>query len=194
MKLPLIAFFAVSSAMAGMVTLEMDEVPNQIIDGLTVTKGGESFTFSDPGQKYQYNFTVQGTQKYLTNPGIAGFTTEAFGVSFSTPVDSVEFGMAELSTTEIDGVGVTLYDGNAVVSSSSFDLLNTGNPAVEALFSWQATDGQQVTSIEITPVPGYPITGIDNLSVDPVPEPASAALVFTAGMVAVLRRRCHRAN
>ena len=80
MKLALIALLAASGAMADTVTLEMDEVPNQPIDGLAVTKGGESFTFSDPGGNYQYNFVVPGTQDYLTNPGLAGHLPETLNM------------------------------------------------------------------------------------------------------------------
>jgi hypothetical protein len=46
MKTIALALALVSNALAGIVTLTMDEVPTQSIDGLTVSKGGEDFTFS----------------------------------------------------------------------------------------------------------------------------------------------------
>lgn len=187
MKLVCLAVAAASGMLAGTVTLTMDEVPQQYINGLTVTKGGESFTFSDPGNTLQYDFTVPGTQDYLANPGIAG-GVEPFGVNFSIPVDSVQFGLAETSIDPLDGVGVILFDGSTEVLSTTFDLIDTGHPAVENLFTWTGQPGQEATSIEIDPAaitnpvigPDGPVSlaGIDNLSVDPVPEPASLWLAL----------------
>jgi hypothetical protein len=53
------------SAKADTVTLTMDELPNQPINGLTVTKGGESFTFSDPIGSLFYNSTGPGTLTFV---------------------------------------------------------------------------------------------------------------------------------
>jgi hypothetical protein len=188
--------------MAATVTLEMDEVtPTQPIDGLKVSKGGIDFTFSDPGGTQQYDFVVPGTQLYLSNPGIAG-GLEPFGVTFSVPVYSIQFGMAETSLVPLTGVGVKLFDGATQVYSTTFDLLDTGHPAVENLFTWAAdADVGPVTGLEIDPAPiddplvgpdgSVLLAGIDNLTVtDTAPEPGSLSLsLLVAGAGILFRRR-----
>ena len=85
-----------SSAIAGTVTLTMDEVGYQLIDGLTVTKGGESFTFSNPSQTLYYNSTGPGNITYVQGPSIQGYLS-SFSVAFSNPVYGIQFGLSESS-------------------------------------------------------------------------------------------------
>jgi hypothetical protein len=54
MKRLLVVLACDSTAVAATVTLTMTEVPAQAINGLVVTKGGVTFTFSDAGGGLSY--------------------------------------------------------------------------------------------------------------------------------------------
>ena len=112
-------------SLADSVTLTMDEVPNQPINGLSVTKGFETFTFSDRRGNLSYDSTGPGTLTFVQDPSIQG-AAEPFSVTFSVPVSFLQFGLAEDSSTPLYGVEVLGSDG----SVHSFDLTLTDPFAV----------------------------------------------------------------
>src|ERR1700730_8788395 len=130
----LIGFLGVSlvtvPARATTVTLTMDEVPTQPIDGLTVIKGGESFTFSDPLGQLVYHSGGPGTRTYVQDPSIQG-TSEPFSVTFGVPVTSIQFGLVELAGGPLTGAEVTLPNGTNLLFN-----LNLVDPFPEGHFSW----------------------------------------------------------
>ena len=168
------------SARADLVTLTMDEVPFQPINGLTVTKGFESFTFSDPGNTLLYHARGPGDVTYVQDPSIEG-SNEPFSVSFATPVDFIQFGLAESTEAPLTGASVTLSDGTVL----SFNL-PLADPFAEGQFTWS---GEPVTAFELTPAPGASGIAFDNLTVG-APEPSAVAL-FVAGLAGLrlVRRR-----
>lgn len=148
----------------------MDEVDNQPIDGLTVSKGGLEFSFSNPDGTLYYNSAGPGDLTYVQDPSIQGDLSE-FSVSFSRPVNRIQFGLAEDSLVALTGALVTLSSGEVF----SFDL-SLVDPFAEGQFKYA---GASVAGFTLTPVAGSPDEGpfrlaFDNLS---VPEPASLALV-----------------
>jgi hypothetical protein len=182
--LGLIALVQLSTgAVAAPITLTMDEVASQPIDGLTVSKGGMNFTFSSPANLLSYNSVSPGTLTYIQGASIQG-TRSAFSVAFSAPVTSISFGLAELNFAPLFGASVTLSDGTALL----FDLLLV-DPFAEGQFSWT---GSPVTGFSLTPAPGGAALAFDNLRVDAVsvPEPVTLSL-FGAGLAgaAAMRRR-----
>lgn len=64
MKRLLVVLACASTAVAATVTLTMTEVPAQAINGLVVTKGGVTFTFSDAGGGLSYNAPSGGLLTY----------------------------------------------------------------------------------------------------------------------------------
>jgi hypothetical protein len=87
--------------------------PTQPINGLSVTKGFETFTFSDPGGGLDYYSFGPGTSTFIDDPSIAG-TNEAFSVKFSVPVKFIQFGLAEDANSALTGAQVTLSDGRNI--------------------------------------------------------------------------------
>lgn len=178
--LPLtLLLLAVTSAMATPVTLTMDEVPLQPINGLTVTKGGIGFTFRDPTNTLFYHSGGPGVVTYVQDPSIQG-PNVPFSVSFSIPVNFIQFGLAELAVQQLTGAQVTLSDG----TNHSFDLLLT-DPFSEGQFTYS---GAFVTGFRLTAVSGPPNIAFDNLTVDstaPVPEPSSLLLLASGLTIAL---------
>ncbi len=166
-----------AASLAGQVTLTMDEVDTQPIDGLVVSKGGIDFTFSDPQGNLLYNASSVGTATYIQDPSIAG-GNESFGISFSVPVDSIQFGMLETNFSPLTGATVGLFSGVTALPLIRFDL-PLADPFAEGQFSWA---GGAVTSMVVNPVDGPFNLAFDNLTVDTqaTPEPGSLQLLESA--------------
>jgi len=87
---------------------------------------------------------------------------------------------------QLNGVGVQLFNGGALIYTGSFNLLTDQYPAEENQFSWSAAAGQQVTSMVITPVGFTPsagepeIFGFGNMVVDTVAGPAGISGIYNA--------------
>jgi hypothetical protein len=172
----LAAVLVPSSATA--VTLTMDEVPNQLIDGLTVSKGGMAFTFSNPAHTLFYNSFGPGHVTYVQDPSIQG-SSSLLGVTFSVPVTSIRFGLAESAFVPLFGVSVILSD----FSLHSFNLTLV-DPFAEGQFVYS---GAPVTGLFLSPAPGAAALAFDNLDVTPsaVPEQPSVVLLLGIGIAAL---------
>ena len=157
---------------AGPVTLTMDEVPFQSINSLTVSKGGISFTFTDPSGDLFYHDAGPGMITYVQDPSIMG-ENHSFLVAFSVPVDFIQFGLAELSFRALTGARAVLFSGSTPLATFGFDL-STVDPFAEGQFVWT---GSTATSILIQPIEGPPFIAFDNLTVVPLPEPATYVLL-----------------
>lgn len=157
-----------SSAFAAIVTLTMDEADTQPIDGLTISKGGLEFSFSNPAATLEYKSSGPGNITYVQDPSIQG-APSPFSVSFSHPVDQIQFGLAEASEDPLTGVLVTLSNGTKISIN-----LSLVDPFAEGQFTYE---GAPVTGFTLTPVDGPFAMAFDNLRVNWVPEPASLALL-----------------
>lgn len=93
------------NASAATVTLTMDEVPRHLIDGLSVTKGGVTFTFSNPNRDVDYG-GVSGNLAYSQNPVIQGIVSELF-ISFSVPVSYIQFAFSEFPACSVSWISIT---------------------------------------------------------------------------------------
>jgi hypothetical protein len=174
-----------ATAKADTVTLTMDEVPFQPINGLTVTKGGESFTFLDPIGTLFYNSFGPGQVTFVQDPSIQG-PLQSFDVAFSVPVTSIQFGLAELAVSPLTGAQVTLSSGAALLFN-----LSLADPFAEGQFTYS---GSPVTGFHLTPAPGGFALAFDNLTVTLVPGPIVGAglpglLLASGGLLAWWRRR-----
>jgi hypothetical protein len=194
MKTLAVALACLSSTFAASVTLTMDEVPNQLINGLVVIKGGISFTFSDPGLGDSYNALNGGQMTYVQDPSLEGPAADVFSVTFSQPMFDVFFGMAESTSVAPGGqlASVNLYNGATLLGTQTFNSTLV-DPFDEGEFIYQGSLGL-VTSIQITPNnTGSPDMAIDNLFVNTAPEPSTLFSSFAGATVlagvALLRRR-----
>jgi hypothetical protein len=172
--------------MAATITLTMDEVPTQLLDGLTVSKGGLNFTFANSAGNLFYNSGGPGDITYVQDPSIQGGTSP-FSVTFSAPVSSLQFGMAE-NAGSVGGqlATVDLFNGGSTPFATVTLNASLLDPFPEALFSFSAGP---VTGITINPNSAAAALAFDNLAVTTaVPEPGSV-LLAGAGLVLVAWKR-----
>jgi hypothetical protein len=176
--------------MGATVTLTMDEVSLQPIDGLAVPKGGITFTFSDAGGNLNYDSPGVGTLTYVQDPTIAG-PPEPFGVAFSVPVYTFQFGMAGNSTSIAPMATVKLYNGATLITTVPLNSSVTHTSPIateEGQFSYSSAT--PVTSITVTPTNTFAVIAFDNLAVTNTPPPPAVPAtslwtlaLMTLGMV-----------
>ena len=192
MKTIALALILVSSVVANTVTLTMDEVPLQPINGLTVSKGGENFTFSNRWGILLYNSSGPGNVTFVQDPSIQG-TAAPFGIAFSDPVFSIQFGLAESSLSSIAPLAtVELYYNSLVPFATMSFNSSLVDPFAEGQFNYS---GGPVSNILIWPNAG-PALAFDNLTVNTVPEPSSFLTLAGAAALAAARifKQRHRRN
>ena len=184
MKTILLAMTLASSVLAGTITLTMDEVANQPINGLTVSKGGENFTFSNPSGTLFYNSNGPGIETFVQDPSIQG-STAPFGVAFSTAVNRIQFGLAEGSFSPVAPLATVDLYFNSVVpfASISFDS-SLVDLFAEGQFNY---DGAPVTEIVITPNAAQTALSFDNLTVNTVPEPTTLSMLAGVAVLTVAK-------
>jgi hypothetical protein len=185
MKTITAALVLVSSAMAGTVTLTMNEVPNQPINGLTVSKGGENFTFQNPSGTLFYNSSGPGIETFVQDPSIQG-STAPFGVVFSIPVTFIQFGLAALSSSPISPMAMVLLN----FSGGGFANLSFNSSLIDPFTEGQFTySGAPVANMLITPPPPAiaSFLAFDNLTVTTVPEPSTFSMLMGAAALAAVR-------
>jgi len=180
----LLLLLCATTAMATTVTLTMNEVPPQPIHGLTVTKSGIGFTFLEPTLTLFYNSTGPGSVTFVQDPSIQGGPPRPFSVTFSEPVNFIQFGMAELAFSPLVA---TLTLSNGSILPVPLTLLD---PFAEGQFTYS---GAPVTGFLLTPVvPNAVALAFDNLTVSTVPEPASLSLLCVGLFASMLVTRVRR--
>jgi len=197
MKILALTLVCLSSAWATSITLTMDEVPFQTVNGLDVTKGGITFGFTDTSGA-DYDAADGGQETYVQDPSIEGQTAgELLTVNFSLPMYLISFGMADSTQgTGFVMASVNFYNGANLL----------GNQILDATVSNAFSQGElvylgnlgQVTSIQITMNSGSASAfAVDNLYVNTsLPEPStlfsSFAGIATLSWIALRRRRSLR--
>ena len=167
-----------SVAMGASVTLTMNEVSNQAVNGLAVTKGGITFSFTASDASIHYNVvTGAPAETYVQDPVISG-NNGTVSIAFSVPVSSIQFGMLVPSSSPVPTMAtVTLYNNSAVpVTTVSFGSSLT-DPFAEGQFTYNGSLGP-ITNITIAPSgSNFATMLLDNLTVVPspvVPPPATS--------------------
>jgi hypothetical protein len=186
MKRLLLALACASIAMGATVTLTMDEVSLQPIDGLAVSKGGITFTFSDPDGNLNYNSPGLGMLTYVQDPTIAG-TPEPFGVAFSVPVYSIQFGFAGDPSSITPMATVKLYNGATLIATTPLNYSVTHSsplPVEEGQFIYSSAT--PVTSITVTPSNSFAVIAFDNLTVTSTPPPTQPTVPATSSWTLAL--------
>jgi hypothetical protein len=190
MKRLLLVFACVSTAMATTVTLTMDEVAAQPINGLAVTKGGITFTFSDVGGGLSYDTVGPGILTYEQDPAITG-PPDQFGVAFSVPVTTIQFGMSA-GPTNASGTPlatVRFYNGATLITTVTLNS-SLRDPYPEGQLNY--TSATPVTSMTVTPAPDtFAEIGFDNLQVTtpaapPPAVPATSPVTLALMMLGIV--------
>ena len=182
MKTIFLALVFCSCSVADTITLTMTEVAEQPIDGLTVSKGGLQFTFTNPARTLDYDSGGPGEITFVQDPSIQGGSSQ-FAITFSAPVLSIQFGMAEIIGSVRGPLAtIDLFNGGAVPFATQSFSASLVDPAAEGMFSFSSGP---VTSIRITPASASPVLAFDNLTVvTAIPEPQTDALA-TVGLLLV---------
>jgi len=133
---------------------EVEFVVGTPIDGVSVaTLGGSSLlsplTFGFSSMDATFTFAGPAAQTFVAPNYIEGDTAGVVTIDFGTLVGSAEFGFALNSPPPItDAVTVTAYNGANMVSTVSFDGVNTGFFFAENLAT--INPGQSFDSIQVT--------------------------------------------
>jgi hypothetical protein len=153
--------------MGATVTLTMTEVPAQAINGLAVTKGGITFTFTDTGGGLSYNSASGGILTYVQDPSISG-APDPFSVAFSVPVNFIQFGMFAAPNTSGAAIATAkFYNGATLITTMTLNS-SVSDPS-EGQLTYSPTT--PVTSITVTPTSTLSFIGFDNLAVTAAPAP-----------------------
>jgi hypothetical protein len=162
-------------------------VASQPINGLSVTKGGVTFTFADLAGAI-YNSPGPGQETYVMDPSIVGNSGgEVVSVLFSQAFNEVQFGLALNTNSPVASMAtVSLFNSGSLVLTTTF-ASSRSDSFTEGLFVYV---GAPVDSIKITPNSiDASAFALDNLGVG-VPEPST---FFLAGaglaIAATLSRR-----
>src|ERR1039458_6933696 len=161
MKRLVLVLACVSTAMATTVTLTMDEVATQPLNGLQVTKGGITFTFSDPGGGLIYDWPSGGQLTYVQDPSISG-PPDPFSIAFSVPVNIIQFGMTGGFVPLGQMASVSFYNGATLIATVTLNASLT-DPFPEGQVNY--TSPTPVTSMTVTPNASFRGIGFDNLKV-----------------------------
>lgn len=202
----LLVVCAVSRAGNSLVTLTMDDLPTQPLDGLA-HPSGVTFGFEliadlsqipanelDDLPEDIYNDVGPGVTRFVSDPSAIGSTAGALTLEFMNPTDVLEFGVAFSSPNELEHVAtINLFDslGGLVESVALEGGFGFGFPDAQFLYSGAPI---KTAVIDFTPsfvLPLFPVSEFvfDNLTFNPVPEPATGLLAGACVLAAAPRRR-----
>ena len=177
-----------ASAAGGDITITMDDLPFQPVNGL-VHPTGVQFGFTVGGVANlgaNYHSGGPGSTTFVQDPSIEGTTAGVLSIIFPSPTPIVKFGVARsIGGTIPNGAAVELFNA-ANASLGVTNLPMTAMPTfAEAQFNYSGAAVKRMT-VNFAVSTASPRFAFDNL-VFRVPEPTAAALallggIFIAGM------------
>jgi hypothetical protein len=173
------------------ITITMDDLPNQPVNGLAHPTGVQfGFTVGGvPNVDARYASGGPGLINFVQDPSIEGTTAGVLSVIFPSPTPIVKFGVARLTGGTIpNGAAVQLFNA-ANVSLGITNLPMTAMPTfAEAQFAYSGAAVKRMTvDFTVSPVSASPRFAFDNL-VFRVPEPTGAAMLTLAGLAVIFQR------
>jgi hypothetical protein len=171
-------------------TLTFDELPTQSVDGLSYSGVTFGFTVGGiPSTDAVYNGIGPGTLTYLQDPTLEGTTAGILTLDFSTPTDTLEFGVALNSYyAATPAYVVKLFD-------SSYALIGTFMRNTSPLVLWSEGQFTYSGTMVRRAVIGFNEQAasrfaFDNLTINSIPAPGTIMLSSIGlGLVNWLRRR-----
>jgi PEP-CTERM motif-containing protein len=185
----------VAPASATPVLVRFDELPPLTpVHGTTVAGVTFSFTIggvANPDARFNCNLAglCPPDSAFLDPPALEGNAAGVLTFDFATPTSALQFGVARgTSLTLTPGVTVRLFDPTlALIGSFALATSNVGFGISEGLFVFSGSLlSRAVLTFDNPALAGR--FGLDNLTYEQIPEPATLILV-AAGMVGVAVRR-----
>ena len=181
------------SQAATITSITFDELPEQVLNGISV----KGVTFSSTSSNADYPVALFGTNSLdfadtllMSAPWAAGATNGMLTIQFDAAIQSLSFDLGITTTvpTVPDAFAVQLFSGAAMIHEASVTTtVATGAPFAmnEAHFSYISTD-PTITAATVLFTANVGNYIFDNLTyVSPVPVPG-AAWLFVSGMLALL--------
>jgi hypothetical protein len=170
------------------VTLRFDELPFQMVDGLSYA--GATFHFRVGGIDSDDAFYASygpGDLTFVSDPSLTGNAAGILTLEFDVPTPVLEFGAA-LSTAESLTPGLTVQLFSPTGSSRTFELNTVASGPIEFSEGRFSYAGDAISRARIDFADKASDFAIDNL-VFQVPEPGTLSLPVIAGLLVVCVRR-----
>jgi len=176
-----------ASAAGGDITITMDDLPLQPVNGLVHPTGVQfGFTVAGaPNLDARYRSGGPGSTTFVQDPSIEGTTAGVLSIIFPAPTPIVKFGVARsIGGTIPNGAAVELFNAaNASLGVTNLPMTPLPNFA-EAQFNYSGAAVKRMT-VDFTVSTTSPRFAFDNLVFRPIPEPTSALLSIIGGMFVV---------
>ncbi len=166
-------------------TVTFDEVPTQPVNGLTVGEVTYGFTVNGAAST-DANYASFGPNlvNFLQDPVLEGTASGILSLDFSTPVDSIQFGLARSITAQVtNGVEVRLFDAGGNPAGTFPLNLITPVSFAEVQFTYTGLPVQRM-EIDLTvasPAQGGARFAMDNLIYNTVTAVATPSATLLGG-------------
>jgi hypothetical protein len=182
---------APGATLADPVTLTFGELTPRPAHGVSIAGVTFGFTVRGlPSRDAVYNSVGPGSLAFIRSPSLVGNAAGVLVLAFDVPVDSLSFGVALSSLAPFSpGFVVALFDAD----SNPLGVFGVATAPVLTFSEGQFRfSGALVSRVVVIFNPTAASFAFDNLTFNPVPEPATLLLVGAALAVGAVRRARQR--